>query len=650
MRYCAAECHLLQTENSLSAQPRPERLSFRAVLLCVILVFLLGTLQGCSRSHELESGSSNGSIQVIPADESVLAEGLGPIFRDVTEASGVDFVQFNGATGDLHFPEILGGGSALFDADQDGDLDLYLVQGQVWEGDSVDDSFFPARDPELRDRFYRNDLELHDDGSRTQRWVDVTDESQIDAQGYGTGVAVGDFDGDGWLDLYLTAFGANQLWRNLGSEEDGFPRFEDVTEETGTDDSRWSTSATWADFDRNGRPDLYVANYVNFRLSNSKVCRQATGHPDYCGPLSFSPERDRLFVNTGEGFEDHTGYSGVAKPGSGLGVMAADLDDDGWIDLYVANDQMANFFWRNEGPEGDLRFVDEASFSGTAVSFEGKPEASMGVDRGDLDNDGDLDLFVTHLDGETNTLYVNEGGGLFRDRSNGSHLGAPSVPMTGFGTVLFDFDNDGWLDVLTVNGAVKVIEEQAAAGSLFPFAQRNQLFRNRGVIENGQVSFDEVPMAIAGGAFERSEVSRGVAVGDIDNDGDQDVLITNAAGPARLLINDVGQSNHWLGLEPHSGNPPQIQVGSKVFVKLPGGVTVHRRVRRDGSFLSSHDPRILVGLGSSNRVESVTVEWTDGSREEWGSLEIDRYHLLIRGEGNLKTGEEGTLNHVKGSD
>ncbi len=617
-------------EGFSSFPQRPGRSAFRAVL------FLFGWISaiGCSQEPIAENRTENSSPQQIQATSSE-----DPIFLDVTEESGLDFHHFTGASGDLHFPEILGGGSALFDADRDGDLDLYLVQGALWPGQTLEDALLPPPgDHPLRDRLFLNHLELNDDGTRTFRWTDVTEESGLNARGYGTGVAVGDFNGDGWDDLYITAYGSNQLWAHQGVGDDGIPRFQEVTEITGTDDHRWSTSASWADFNRDGHLDLYIANYVDFRLSIVKTCRQPSGLPDYCGPLSYRPESDRLFLHPGqEGlpFLDVSGSAGILSEASnGLGVSTADFDDDGWIDIYVANDQTANFFWRNQKAESGALFFNDAAFAGAAVSADGKPEASMGIDSGDLDNDGDLDLFMTHLDGETNTFYANDGDGLFTDRSSASRLGGPSVPHTGFGTALLDFDNDGLLDVLTVNGAVKIDPEQAAAGSLFPFAQTNQLFRNLGVPESGGVpSFEEVPTPRAGAAFAALETSRGASIGDLDNDGDVDLVITNAAGPARVLRNELGHRQHWLGLTLLRGDPARIDLGAAVDVVLGDGRTLHRRVRRDGSFLSSHDPRLLLGLGAQTEIRTLHVRWSDGTSEIWESLQIDRYHTLTAGGG-----------------
>ncbi len=560
------------------------------------------------------------------------------IFEDVSAETGLAFEHCNDAAGNYYFPEIMGGGVALADVDNDGDLDVYLVQGQRWPGGQAGESLCPeVSDARLRDRLWRNDLEILPDGSRTLRFTDVTESSGLDARGYGMGVAAGDYNGDGWVDFYVTNAGGNQLWRNDGHRGDGPVSFTDVTAETGTGDELWSTSAAFVDLDQDGWLDLYVANYVNFRSGTHKKCRLPTGQVDYCGPMSYDAEPDRLLRNLGpEGghrFEDVSADSGIlAEYGAGLGVVSADFDGDGRLDLYVANDQMPNFLWVNAGDGDRLAFANEAAFSGTAVNMEGKSEASMGVEVGDVDNDGDADLFLTHLQGETNTLYLNDGSGLFTDRTRSSRLGGTSVASTGFGTALLDYDNDGWLDVVAVNGGVRMIEELALAGDPYPYHQPNQLFHNLGGGRFADTS------AEAGPVFALSEVSRGTAVGDLDNDGDPDLVITNNAGPARVLRNEVGRHRHWLGLRLASGTPPRTSLGARVRVERGDGVVIWRRARRGGSYCSSRDPRVLVGLGEAAGVERVRVIWPRGRVEEWTGLPIDRYSTLVEGSGTPYAG------------
>jgi len=552
-----------------------------------------------------------------------------PLFVDVAAESGLDFVHWNGMTGGRYFVEPVGSGCALADLDGDGDLDVYLVQGALLEprtgGPGEGDAVFPP--PARRGgRLYRNDLAPGADGRPVLRFTDVTAESGLAAGGYGMGVASGDYDNDGRLDLYLTGFGDNQLWRNVSDA--GAIRFEEVTAAAGVGDPQWSTSATFADLDADGWLDLFVADYVDFRLENHKLCRSAGGRPDYCGPVSYDGVPDRLFHNRGDGsFEDATGTSGVLDaPSSGLGVVAADFDGDGRLDLYVANDLRHNHLWRNVGaPGGPLRFEDVGLESGSAVSMLGLPQASMGVVAGDLDRDGDDDLFMTHLSGENNALYVNDGRGRFDDRSAASGLGTASLAGTGFGTALVDYDRDGWPDVVVVNGAVKVIEAQANDGEVYPLKQPDQLYRNLG---GGR--FEEVT-GQSGEALARSGVSRGVAVGDVDNDGRSDLLIADNSGPVRLLVNRSPDDNAWFGLRVVDAHGRDA-LGARVAVVRPDGSLSHHRVATDGSYLSASDPRLLVGLGADPAIEAVRVTWVGGGTEEWRGLAPGRYHTLRAGE------------------
>jgi len=548
--------------------------------------------------------------------------GADAVFRDAAAAAGLDFHHFNGASGGYFMVEILGAGGALFDYDGDGDLDVYLVQGaMLGPGRSLDDAVFPPHHPTpLSDRLYRNDLD--GDGLR---FTDVTEESGIGrlATGYGMGVAAGDYDGDGDLDLYLTNFGPNQLLRNRG---DG--TFEDVTVAAGAGDDGWSVPAAFFDYDGDGDLDLFVGNYVDFDFAKLPVCRDLTGAQDYCGPKVFDPQADRLLRNRGDGsFEDVSAAAGLAASfGPALGVVAADFDDDGRPDLYVANDARANNLWMNRG---DGTFEDRALLAGAAVDASGKPQGSMGVDAGDFDGDGDLDLFMTHIAAETNTLYRNDGSGMFEDDSAATGLGAPSLPFTAFGTAWFDYDNDGWLDLMAVNGAVTKILSQVQQGDPYPLHQPNQLFHNAG----GR--FTDVS-AEAGEAFRLSDVSRGAAFGDVDDDGDADVLVTNNNGPARLLLNQVGNAAPWLGVRLLLADGRRTAVGARAAVLVDGAAQRWRRVRPEGSYAVANDPRLLFGLGGLGtppHLDAVRVVWPDGSREDFPVAAVGRYVDLVQGQG-----------------
>ena len=542
------------------------------------------------------------------------------IFKEVAEEVGLRFQHYNGMTGKFFLPEIMGSGAALFDFDNDGDLDVFIVQGNVLEPDSKPgDTLFRWRGSESpRGRLFRNDLVVAKDGSRTLKFTDVTEKSGIVATRYGMGVAVGDINNDGRPDLYLTNLGHNQMYLNKGEGT-----FVDVTKRTGTDDERWSTSASFFDYDQDGWLDLMVLNYADFSVTKSPTCYAATTARDYCTPKVFRAPGNRLFHNKGDGtFEDMTAAAGVDKEfGHGLGVVTADFDGDGWIDIYVANDGDPNQLWINQK---NGTFKNEALLAGAAVNRDGKAEAGMGVDAGDLDANETEDIFVTHLMDETNTLFVNLGKALFEDRTREAGLGMPGHRFTGFGTLFFDYDNDGWLDLLVANGAVQLLPELMRRGDPFPLGQPNQLFHNTGS------TFVEVSRQ-AGEAFQLLEVSRGAAFGDVDNDGDTDALITNNNGPARLLLNQVGNRNHWLGLRLIGKDAQRDMLGAQVGIVISKNRTLWRRVRTDGSYLSANDPRVLAGLGNAVQVEAVRVRWPDGAVDELKDPRVDQYITLKEG-------------------
>ena len=527
-----------------------------------------------------------------------------PIFDEVGGKVGLTFRHYNGMTGKFFLPEIMGAGGALFDYDGDGDLDVFLVQGTSLEPSSKPDGAPP------QSRLFRNDLE-----AGKLRFSDVTEKSRIRATGYGMGVAVGDINNDSRPDLYVTNLGSNQMYLNKG---DG--TFEDVTKSSATDDPRWSTSASFLDYDRDGWLDLMVVNYADFTTTNSPNCYAPTSARDYCTPRVFRAPGNRLFHNRRDGtFANVTVAAGVDKEfGHGLGVVAADLNNDGWIDIYVANDGDPNQLWINQK---DGTFKNEALLAGAAVNRDGKAEAGMGVDAADFDGNGADDIFITHLMEETHTLFTNLGDAVFEDRTRETGLGMPGRRFTGFGTLFFDYDNDSWLDLLVVNGAVQLLPELMKKGDPFPLGQPKQLFRN-----TGNSRFVEV-IDQAGPSFQLLEVSRGAAFGDIDNDGDTDVIVTNNNGPARLLLNQFGNRNHWLGLRVVTKDGREA-LGAQVDIVVKNNQILRRRVRTDGSYLSANDARVLVGLGNATQVEAVRVRWPDGTVAEWKSPSVDRYITL----------------------
>jgi len=610
----------------VTANARPFRAPHRSRLASAL--GLLMTVAACTDP-----------VPTVSDDERVAGDSIrdssfaptGPVwFTDRAEDVGLNFEHFNGMSGEFYFSEIMGSGVALFDMDNDGDLDAYFIQGQMLDsgipfGQAISPPSSVMATP-LSDRLYRNDLEIDAAGTRILRFTDVTEGSGLDVRSYGMGVAAGDVDNDGWVDVYRTGFGANQLFHNNG---DG--TFTDVSVRSGTDDTLWGVSAAFADINRDGWLDLYVGNYVDYDLEHELTCFTRTGARDYCAPKSYPAAPDRLYRNRGDGtFEDVTISAGIGQQRApALGVLAIDLTGDGWTDFYVGNDGEPNQLWVNQQ---DGTFENQALLAGLAVDAGGDAEASMGVDAGDFDADGDDDLFMTHVSAETNTLYTNAGDGFFEDRSAMTGLGAPSLSYTGFGTAWADFDNDGWLDLFVANGDVQVIERLLRVDDPFPLHQRNQLFRNL-----GEGRFDDLS-DVAGEALEFSEVSRGAAFGDVDNDGDVDVLVSNNSGPARLLINEVGHQNHWVGLRLVGGPGARDMLGARVGVFRSDGPVLWRRVRSDGSYASANDPRVVVGLGATDTVTRVRVHWPSGYREQWADIAVNRWMTLSEGTGQTVDG------------
>ena len=541
-------------------------------------------------------------------------------FVDRAQETGLAFVHFNGMSGALYYPELMAPGVAMFDYDNDDDLDVFVVQGEMLgAGKTLDDALRPPSGPlPLKARVYRNDLQVRDDGARTFKFTDITDQSGIDVRGYGMGVATGDINNDGCVDLYVTKLRRNQLFRN---DCDG--TFTDISRQSGADDSGWSVSATFVDYDRDGWLDLFVGHYLNYSTEHNARCHGVSGTPDYCPPSVYRAQPNRLFHNNRNStFTDVTAAAGMAEDfGGALGVVAADFNSDAWVDLYVANDGRPNQLWLNQR---NGTFGNTALLAGVALSVEGFAKSSMGVDAGDFDNDGDEDIFITELTGQGSDLYVNDGLGTFEEQSRQTGIHVLSLRYTGFGTAWFDFDNDGWLDILTVNGLVTRRVEQL--NEPFSLEQRMQVLRNAGG------HFEDVTDR-AGAVFELEGVGRGAAFGDIDNDGDVDVIVANDNGPLRLLVNQLGNRNHWIGLR-LVGRGGRDMLGARVSVVRKDGPTLWRRARADGSYASANDPRILVGIGdSSARPSAVRVQWPDGRSEEWTNVAIDRYTTLKEGTG-----------------
>lgn len=547
------------------------------------------------------------------------AEDSQPVFVDRAAELGVDFTHVNGMTGELYFAEHMGSGVALADFDGDGDVDLYLGQGHrlTPPGEAAPSD----AGPQLRDRLFRNDLNTGE-----LRFTDVTAESGLDARGYAMGVTVGDIDNDGDPDLYILNLGPNELWRNDSTL--GAIRFTNITNGSAAD-QRWSAAASFLDFDGDGLLDLFVGNYVEFRTAIHQQCASAEGVLDYCGPVAYRSEANRVLRNLGDGtFEDQTsrlGVSDLKRPT--LGTVADDFDGDGRVDIYVANDLQPNALLLNQAGAG---FIDDAALAGAAVDATGQPQASMGVLAEDFNGDGMVDLFMTHLARETNTLYLNLGGGLWDDSTRSSGLGRPSYPYTGWGTAALDFDLDGELDIYVANGAVKRIEEQFRSGEPLPLRQRNQLFRGLGDGRFEEISDFERPKV--------SEVSRGLAAGDLDNDGDRDLVVANNNGPARVLI-DEGRphAEWWVGVDLRLPGDTDalgrraLGAWAGVGGPSPEAASQWRRFHTDGSYAAANDPRIVfVATGAP---PAVVVSWPGGARESFTLSGLGRYVTLVQGSG-----------------
>ncbi|MCH9650227.1 MAG: CRTAC1 family protein [Deltaproteobacteria bacterium] len=530
----------------------------------------------------------------------------GPLwFPDISSQVGLDFHHETGAQGELHLPEIMGSGAAWLDYDNDGDLDAFLANGTFDLGAKTQPDG-PTQ------RLYRQEAE--------GRFSDVTPLSGLGESAYGMGVAAGDFDNDGNIDLYTANLGADRLYRNLG---DG--TFRDVSAAAGVAVDGWSSSVTFFDYDRDGHLDLYIVRYVDY--DPTIRCYDFAGRREYCGPTAFAGQRDILLHNEGDGtFSDRSEAAGISSLAqAGLGLVTRDFNGDGWPDMYVANDADPNQLWINQT---DGTFRDEALIQGASVNALGEPEAGMGVLAGDLDNDLDFDLFMTHLGDESNTLYRNLGDGLgFEDGSFQSGLATSSMVFTGFGTAAFDADLDGDLDLAAINGRVR-------RGELLPsklsepwihYAEPNLFYLNE-----GQGTFE----AMAPSAFASdTEISRGLALGDFDRDGDLDLLVSNTQGQARLYRNDLPRSGHWLLIEAFDPRLNRLALGAEIQLTA-GSHHWLRTLTASGSYQSSHAAATHFGLGESQEVDEIEVRWPDGLKEKFGPAPANQRLRLVRGQGN----------------
>ena len=519
-------------------------------------------------------------------------------FTDITSEAGIRFEHFNGATGDFYFPEIAGPGAAFLDYDGDGDQDIFLVNGASLPTPN------PATDP--NSKLFRND----GDGS----FMDVTGQSKIDLRGFfGMGVAAGDYDNDGDPDLYVTGYLRGVLLANNG---DG--TFSDRTEMAKVQNQgHWATSAGFFDYDRDGLLDLFVCNYVLFDTGRNPHCTGG-GFRSYCHPSAFEGDPSVLYHNNGDGtLSDVSQTSGIAgSRGKSLGVAFADYDRDGWLDMFVANDTVADFLFHNQG---DGTFQEVAFLAGVAYNEDGHARAGMGVDFGDYNGDGRLDLIVTNFTSEGNALFHNGGDGSFAEVTRHTGIRQNSFLKVGFGVRFFDYDNDNDLDVLAVNG--HVIPRIAEYRDDTSFPQRKLLYVNH----DGR--FEERSQE-SGDCFSVQDVGRGAAFADIDDDGDVDVLVTNNGGNVQLLRNDGGNRNNWLLLKLVGRKSNRDGIGARITAQVGDRTTV-TQVQRAASYLSSQDRRVHLGLGTSSQVDQLQIEWPSGTRQTLRALPSNRILTIV---------------------
>jgi len=537
--------------------------------------------------------------------QQVTEKKLPEIFTDITKQSGLNFVHEPGVDGTYFMPESLGSGGAFFDYDQDGDLDIYLINS-AFHGKSHKTEI-------PKNRLFRQES--------NHTFTDVTQISGLGDTGYGMGVAVADIDNDGDLDVYLTNYGPDMLYRNNGNGT-----FTNITKQAGITNSSWGASAVFFDYDRDGYLDLYVANYLAY--DPAIVCTDRAGRPDYCGPKGFVGIPDVLYHNNGNGtFTDVSVRAGISKSTyRGLGVISADFNGDSYPDLYVTNDGEPKNLWMNRG---DGTFEDQAVALGAAVNESGQPEAGMGVTFGDVDGDQDFDLFITHLREEKNTFYRNHGKEGFQDESWAAGLAGVSIPFTGFGTGFFDYDNDSDLDLLVVNGRVTrgpLLTSSKPPQYWDDYAEPNFLFENDGGGHFQNASKD------AGSFASTIENSRGLAFGDVDNDGDIDLLVNNEGGPARLYRNDSPKKNHWLLVRALDPKLKRDAIGGEITV-IYNGKKLLRSVAPAYSYLNSNDPRVHFGLGSATSVDQIIVRWPDGTQQIFPGTKADQIITLQKSGG-----------------
>jgi hypothetical protein len=526
-------------------------------------------------------------------------------------SSGISFVHSSGRSPQKYLPESTGAGCAFFDYDNDGWMDIYLVNSGPCD-------FWNPPKP-LRNALYRN--------NRDGTFTDVTEKTGVPGGGYGMGVAAGDYNGDGFPDLYVTQYGRSILYRNNG---DG--TFTDVTAKAGVAAPGWASSAVWFDYDNDGRLDLFVCRFVDFSKLKHHVCNAPNipalaGINEYCYPRIFDPMSSWLFHNNGDGtFTDVSQQTGIAgNPGKAWGVVATDINNDGFLDLFVANDTTANFIFANRAGK---HFEEIGFTAGVAYGEGGKARSGMGVDSADLDQDGWMDLFVTNLDHEFYGIYHNRHDETFEDIAAPSGIARATQTMSGWGVKFFDYDNDGNLDLLVANGHPDDLIDKINPG--VTYSEPMLLFQNTGAgLKN--ISAESGPL------FSRQLSARGLALGDFDNDGSVDVLVSVNDGAPVLLRNNAGRQNHWLGVKLVGKKCNPDAIGAQITYQA-GDLKRHQMKVGGGSYLSSHDPRMVLGLGKREKIDWLEVKWPmpGGATQRFTDLPINRYITIVEGQEKWK--------------
>jgi hypothetical protein len=551
------------------------------VFLAAFILVLPPPLQSASRQRIVQAGG-------------------GVIFEEIpAKASGIIWSHDNARSPERYLPETVGPGCAFFDYDNDGWLDIYLVNS------GASDFFNP--DAPLKNALYRN--------NRDGTFMDVTDKAGVAGRGFGMGVAASDYDGDGWQDIYVTGYGRNILYHNNGNGT-----FTDVTAKAGVVAEGWSTCAVWFDYDNDGRLDLFVASFVFYNKSLNALCVNSRNRRYYCIPRVFKPTPSRLFRNNGDGtFADVSRDSGIANsPGKSFGAVATDINNDGLMDLFVANDTIENFLFLNKGGG---KFEEVGLLSGVAYSEAGNPRSGMGVDSADYDMDGWQDLFVANIDQELFSLYHNQKNVTFTDEAG--EIGAATRLLSGWGLKFFDYDDDGDPDLLLANGHPDdMIETQV---SRVKYKEPLLMFENTGR------SFKNVS-AQSGAIFTRDFPARGLSIGDYDNDGDLDALVANNGEAPVLLRNKGGNRNNWLGLQLVCTKSNPACTGA-LLTWQAGGVKRSRLKTSGGSYLASHDPREVIGIGRAAKLDSLEVRWPSGTVDKLSNLPLNTYVKVVEGKG-----------------